>query len=65
MAQRRRSMRIIREVLRQHYEGGLSKRQIAGACKMARSTVGEYLKRFRESGLNYPIEMSDRELEEL
>lgn len=44
-------MRTIREVLRLKLDFGLSDRQIAQTAGIARSTVGEYLRRFRESGL--------------
>lgn len=58
-------MRMIREVLRLKLECGLSDRQIAQTAGIARSSVGEYLRRFRESGLVWPasVAVSDRELE--
>ena len=58
-------MRMIREVLRLKLECGLSDRQIAKTVDMARSSVGEYLRRFRESGLAWPLPAAllDRELE--
>lgn len=58
-------MRMIREVLRLKLECGLSDRQIAKTAGMARSSVGEYLRRFLESGLVWPLSAarSDRELE--
>ena len=58
-------MRMIREVLRLKLDCGLSDRQIAKTAGMARSSVGEYLQRFRESGLVWPVSavLSDRELE--
>ena len=61
----RLSMRKIREVLRLTLEAGLSARQIAESLQLARSTVGECLRRFRESGLPWPLlsELGDVELE--
>jgi hypothetical protein len=38
-------MRKVREVLRLRWQFGLSQRQVASACGMVRSTVGEYLER--------------------
>ena len=43
-------MRKIREVLRLRYEVGLSGRQVAASLQMARSTVGEYERRFTAAG---------------
>lgn len=58
-------MRMIREVLRLKWDCGLSDRQIAKTARIARSSVGEYVQRFRESGLVWPLSsaLSDRELE--
>ena len=42
MANRRLSMRKIKEVLRLHHEVRLSERQIAKSCNIARSTVKDY-----------------------
>lgn len=53
-------MRKIREILRLKYETKLSNRAIASACKVSNSTVGEYLKRAKAAGVNWPI----REIEE-
>jgi transposase len=62
----RLSMRKIREVLRLTWEAGLSARQIAESLQLARSTVGECLRRFRESGLPWPLpsELGDVALEQ-
>jgi transposase len=56
---------MIREVLRLKLDCGLSDRQIAKTAGIARSSVGEYIQRFRESGLVWPVSavLSDRELE--
>jgi len=48
-------MRTIREVLRLKLDCGLSDRQIANSTGLARSTIGEYLRRFHESGLLWPL----------
>ena len=67
MAGRRLSTRKIKEVLRLHKEIGLSARQIAKSCDMARSTVKEYLDRAQRVGLPWPIpsELDDAKLEHL
>ena len=61
----RLSMRKIREVLRLTWEAGLTARQIAGSLQLARSTVGECLRRFHESGLSWPLpaDLGDADLE--
>ena len=51
MANRRISMRKIRELLRLHEECGLSNRQIARTLNISRPAVGEYLVNFKLSGL--------------
>jgi transposase len=48
-------MRKIREVLRLFFDCHLTKRQIATSCKIARSTVSDYLRRFSVSGLSWPL----------
>jgi transposase len=48
-------MRKIKEVLRLKHEKGLSDRQIALSCSIARSTVGEYLMRARVAGITWPV----------
>ena len=59
------SMRKIREVLRLKFETKLSARQIARSAKVARSTIGEYERRFVDSGLTWPLpKISDTELEQ-
>jgi transposase len=47
----RKSMRRIKECLRLHYEAKLSQSAIAGALRIARSTVWDYLKRAEHSGI--------------
>jgi hypothetical protein len=63
----RLTMRKIREVLRLFFNCHLTKRQIATSCKIARSTVSEYLMRFAASGLSWPLsaETEDAKLEAL
>jgi len=63
----RLSMRKIREVLRLHLRCGLSSRQVARSCRIARSTVGEYLRRAGEAGLSWPLPegLDDGQLERL
>jgi transposase len=48
-------MRKIKEVLRLKWAQGLSNRQIAKACGIARPTVGEYLRRAADAGLSWPL----------
>lgn len=58
-------MRKIREVLRLRFEAGLSARRVAESLQVARSTVGEYERRFAAAGLAWPLpaSLSDTELE--
>ena len=56
MANRRLSMRKIKEVLRLKYEAGLSNRAIARSCGICHKTVKEYLSRARASGLSWPLD---------
>ena len=46
-------MRKIRDVLHLNWEKNLSPRKIAKSCAVARTTVQDYLKRAKESGLNW------------
>jgi transposase len=48
-------MRMIREVLRLKFDCGLSDRQIAKTTGIARSTIGDYVRRFQEAGLVWPL----------
>jgi len=54
MANRRLPVRKIREILRLKHACGLSKREIARSCNVARSTVADYLMRARAAGLSWP-----------
>jgi transposase len=49
------AMRKIREILRLKWERGLSHRQIAESCQVARPTVTEYLERATAAGLAWPL----------
>lgn len=55
MAQERLTMRKIREIIRLKYEAGLSARAIARACNISNSTVGEYLRRAKSAGIDWPL----------
>jgi len=67
MPAERVSMRKIKEILRLKWSCGLSRRQIARSCALARSTVAEYLRRAQAAGLSWPLpaEWDDAGLEEL
>ena len=58
-------MRKIKEVLRLHFGLNLGQRQIARSAKISQSTVHEYLTRFAQSGLGWPLpaELSEAEVE--
>ncbi|MCL4562958.1 MAG: IS21 family transposase [Chloroflexi bacterium] len=64
MPQERLSVRKIREVIRLHFEAGLSNRAVARACQVSNSTVGEYLERAEKAGLTWPLRegFNDEEL---
>ena len=64
MANKRLPMRKIREVLRLSHACGLGEREIARSCRIARATVGNYLKRAEAVGLTWPAaaELSETEL---
>lgn len=55
-------MRKIREVLRLKFDAGLSVRKIAKSLSIGHSSAGDYLCRFAASGLQWPIDLSDAEL---
>jgi len=55
VSEERLSMSKIREVLRLHHEAGLSNQAIARVCKVSHSTVGEYLIRAAQAGLEWPL----------
>ena len=55
MSNVRLPMRKIREVLQLHHNCHYSRRQIARACGIARSTVADYLSRASAAGLSWPL----------
>lgn len=65
MPAKRLSMRKIKEVLRLKQEKKISSRKIADVCGIARSTVGEYLRRAEVAGISWPLpaDLSDTDLE--
>ena len=48
-------MRKIKEVLRLHFESGLSERQISKICVLGKGTVRRFLKRAEAAGLSWPL----------
>ena len=67
MPNTRLPMRKITEVLRLYGNGRLSKREIARAIGISRSTVSEYLRRAQAAGLGWPLppELTEQGLERL
>ena len=65
MANRRLPVRKTEEILRLRYACGLSRREIARSCNVARSTVADYLMRATAAGLRWPdaAELTEAELE--
>jgi len=61
----RLSMRKIREVLRLKFDFDLTDRQISNSVKVTRSTIAEYLRRFAQTGIAWPIptDLTDTALE--
>ena len=55
MAQERLSVRKIREVLRLKWACGLPDRAVAASCRIARSSVSEYVRRAETAGLSWPV----------
>ena len=55
MAARRLSMRKIKEVLRLHFEKGLSAREIARSLDVGRGTIQNYLHRAQQVGLSWSL----------
>jgi len=52
---RKKSMRTTREIIRLHFEHNLSQRAIARACVVSPTTVGDYLERIKQSGLELAV----------
>ena len=67
MPAERLTMRKIREVFRLKFDCDISNRQIAKSCNIARSTVAEYLFRFQQAALSWPLpqNLDDNQLEQL
>ena len=67
MPAERLTMRKTKEVFRLKFDCHLSNRKIAESCLIARSTVAEYLSRFQQAALSWPLPeaMDDAELEAL
>ena len=65
MAQKRLSMRKIRDVLRLKCGLGRSNREIAAILRISHSTVGSYVRRAREAGVSWPLpdDLDDAALE--
>jgi transposase len=65
MANKRKSMRKVREVLRLAVEAGLNQRQVARSLSLSPTTVGEYLRRAAAAGLTWPLapDLDDAQLE--
>jgi transposase len=66
MANRRLTVRKIKEILRLVHACGLTNREIAQSCDVARSTVADYLKRAIAAGVSWPeaADLTEIELEE-
>src|SRR4029077_18664180 len=67
MARTKLTMRQIHELLRLKHQNQLSIREIARSCALPASTVGDYLKRAKAAGLNWPLPegQSEKELLQL
>lgn len=62
---RRLAMRKIKEILRLKFGCELSNRGIGRSCSISHSTVAEYMSRFEQAGLSWPLppEMDEESLE--
>ena len=67
MANRRLSMRKIKEVLKLKWKHGCSNEQVAKSCNISRSTIRDYVRRAEAAGLSWPLdpELDDATLENL
>ena len=65
MSTKRLTMRKIKEVLRLRLDHQRTLKQIAVSCNIGRTTVSDYLDRFEDSGLSWPLpsDMEDTQLE--
>ena len=59
---RKMEMDKAREILRQHFEVGLSQREIAESVKVSLGTVSGVLAKARAAGISYPVQMSNKGL---
>lgn len=59
---RRTGMEKAREILRQHYEVGLSQREIAESVKVSLGTVSGILAKAKAAGIKYPLRLNNKEL---
>lgn len=66
MAQKRMKMDKIKEILRMHFDCSLSNQQIADAVHRSKGAIFNCLKRFKESGLSWPLsdDISQSDLED-
>lgn len=53
MAQRKLTMRKSKEILRMKWKMGFSDRQVATSLRIFHSTVGDYVKRAEQTGLDW------------
>jgi transposase len=67
MANRRLSMRTIKEILRLKWKHGFSNKQVAQSCNISRSTVRDYVRRAEAAGLSWPLDpaLDDATLEQV
>ena len=65
MANKRKSMRKVRQVLRLAWEAGLKQREISRSLSLSPTTVAEYLRRAKDAGLSWPLpeSLDDSQLE--
>ena len=63
MANRRLSLRKIREALRLRFELKLTFDQIADSLKVSSTSARNYIKRAQDIGLSWPLSLTDTELE--
>ncbi len=65
--QGRISMQHIKEIIRLNNLGGQSNRTIATSCKVSPTTVGEYIGKYKESGISYEhfIELDDDSIRQI
>ena len=63
MPKKRTDMRKLKEVFRLKFELGRTHREIATSCKISPATVSDMVGRLDESGLTWPCDLPDSELE--